>query len=163
MSGFIMFFISSDLFGKQGAVRSFLIRRVIRVAPIYWIFTTVYVLLLVVAPAAFNADRFDLIHSIKSYLFLPSANSYTGSPYPVLTPGWTLQFEMYFYAVFAFFLFLPKRFFLPGISALFIGFSRRDNGYVHSHYLLDLFKVDLGKDYLLRDAERVVARDEVRA
>lgn len=120
ISGFIMVYVRHDQFQRPGATRSFLVRRFIRVAPIYWLFTALYVALLLIVPSAFNEDSFDLGHTIRSFLFIPSANPETGSPYPVLTPGWTLTFEMYFYAIFACFLLTSRRFFLPGLTLLFI-------------------------------------------
>lgn len=55
ISGFIMVYTTHDLFGQRGAVLPFLRRRAIRIAPTYWLYTTVVVLLLAFAPRLFQA------------------------------------------------------------------------------------------------------------
>ena len=51
ISGFIMVYTTHGSFGQPGASASFLRRRVIRIVPIYWLYTNVTVLLLAFAPA----------------------------------------------------------------------------------------------------------------
>ena len=45
ISGFIMVYVSRDVFGKPGAAIDFLHRRIIRIVPLYWIATGAFVLL----------------------------------------------------------------------------------------------------------------------
>ena len=40
-SGFIMVHASRDLFGAPGAARAFLTRRLVRIAPLYWLVTAI--------------------------------------------------------------------------------------------------------------------------
>jgi len=47
-------------------------------------------------------------HVVASYLFVPWENPY-GRFYPILILGWTLNFEMFFYAMFAIALRYPRR------------------------------------------------------
>jgi len=55
-------------------------------------------------------------HILASLFFVPHYNpSYPGKIFPVLVPGWTLNYEMFFYLVFAICLFLPARLRLAGL------------------------------------------------
>ena len=100
ISGFIMVHVSADQFGRRGAGREFLVRRVIRIVPLYWLVTAFMVALLLFVPQAFGTLRFRLGHAVSSFLFLPTTNSY-GEMVPVLGVGWTLTYEMIFYVLFA--------------------------------------------------------------
>ena len=119
ISGFVMVYTQQGQFGGAGAPQEFLVRRLIRIAPIYWLYTTLLALLLAGAPALFGTTVFDGQHVAASYLFLLSKNS-AGHIGTVLQTGWTLCYEMYFYAVFALLLTLPRRWFLPLCATLFL-------------------------------------------
>ena len=71
----------------------FMKRRFIRVVPMYWITTTL-------AVAYFYTRYPDITpsteHIVRSYLFAPPPPGYL---MPVLYPGWTLNYEMFFYAI----------------------------------------------------------------
>ncbi len=100
ISGFVMMVSSQTLIGRPNGWRSFMLRRVSRIVPLYWIATTLKLAIVAAVPAvAINADL-DLAHVVKSYLFFPSLNA-EGKLHPVLGVGWTLNFEMFFYVVFA--------------------------------------------------------------
>ena len=109
ISGFIMIYASERLFARKGAGRTFLLRRIGRVAPLYWISTTaVLCLLLLGSKGAAGLPSFSYI--LSSYLFIPddAFGSVDGIAFPLLSLGWTLNYEMLFYAVFSAFLFLPR-------------------------------------------------------
>lgn len=61
---------------------------------------------------------FEPLFFIKSLFFIPAANPSGIGYFPLVTVGWTLNYEMAFYAVFFFSLFLPGKF---RIAALFVG------------------------------------------
>lgn len=119
ISGFIMVYTHFDDFGEAGAPQSFIRRRFIRIAPLYWIVTTAVVVLLITTPKAFFSLKFDWINVIFSYLFLLSRTS-AGDVNTVVVTGWTLCYEVYFYAIFAALLVLPRRLFLPVAGAIFV-------------------------------------------
>lgn len=96
LSGFIMFHTTRD--ATSG--RIFLANRITRVAPMYWIVTSTFAILLILAPGLFSTMRFEPWHFLKSILFIPH-NSPSGDYLPLLGVGWTLCFEMYFYLAFA--------------------------------------------------------------
>lgn len=100
ISGFIMV-VSTDA-GRRILAGQFLVRRLVRIAPLYWVMTTGTVVLLVLVPRAFQSTIFDGTHALASFLFVATANP--GSPdlyAPLIVPGWTLCLEMLFYACFA--------------------------------------------------------------
>jgi exopolysaccharide production protein ExoZ len=92
ISGFIMVYASDRLFGRPGAARHFLVRRMIRIIPLYWGLTTAMVLWHGFPP-----------NLLGSYFFIPLNRG------PILTVGWTLNYEMMFYCLFAVAIALHRR------------------------------------------------------
>jgi peptidoglycan/LPS O-acetylase OafA/YrhL len=115
-----MMYVHYDDFAVRNAPRRFMARRLIRVVPLYWTLTALAVVLLAVAPDAFSFhSRVDAPWVIGSFLFLMIAPN-SGPPSPVIGQGWTLDFEMFFYALFAGALLMPRRLAIPAISAAFV-------------------------------------------
>jgi peptidoglycan/LPS O-acetylase OafA/YrhL len=82
----------------------FMARRLIRIVPIYWTSTLALYLLVVAMPRVFHTTSSDPVLLLRSLAFLPTASSVhtsDGIPHPTLSGGWTLNYEMYFYVVFA--------------------------------------------------------------
>lgn len=100
ISGFIMVVSSQELFGRKDSPRRFFLRRLTRVVPLYWLATLTYIGLriwfheLSLTPP--TPDVFPRL--IAGLFFLPIT---TKEFYPFLPVGWTLNFEMMFYAIFA--------------------------------------------------------------
>jgi len=124
ISGFIMVYISRDSFRMQGGAQDFLMKRIIRVVPIYWVYSLLMATFLFFVPHLFSKGKmFSFSHLVASLLFIPWENN-VGDIKPVLGVGWTLNFEMYFYVVFALLLFFSKRYFLPLLAAILLsGYS----------------------------------------
>jgi exopolysaccharide production protein ExoZ len=119
ISGFIM--VQTTGTGRFDPL-GFISRRIRRVAPIYWIATLLVAALALLAPALFKRTTFDLTHLIASLAFAPMYDpAQTGQIWPMVRLGWTINYEMAFYAVFAltFALGLSAR--VTVISTLFIG------------------------------------------
>lgn len=108
ISGFIMYAISSQDFGRPTAARQFFVRRVVRVVPPYWLFTAAMVVAAIVFASHIRHPLLSLDHILASLVFLPYPNAY-GQPYPMLILGWTLNYEFFFYVVFAIALTMPRR------------------------------------------------------
>lgn len=99
ISGFVMTVSSQSLISAPHGMGVFLKRRIERIVPLYWIATTLKIVLVAVSPGiAINAIGSSW-HIISSYFFLPTLNS--AVPHPVLSAGWTLNYEMLFYLLFA--------------------------------------------------------------
>lgn len=95
ISGFIMPHTTRALTaGRWQQVWGFLEKRLIRVVPLYWI-----VLSYMALPMLINrGPNLDLL---KDYFFIPHySQRYPGEIYPLLVPGWSLNYEMIFYLLF---------------------------------------------------------------
>lgn len=97
ISGFIMWTTTQDQNRGPGA---FWLARAIRIVPLYWLFTTAYVVAALVSPESFFQLKLDPVHIVKSFLFIPEEHPNLGLPAPVLTIGWTLNYEAFFYLFF---------------------------------------------------------------
>lgn len=122
ISGFIMYHIAARSFGTPHAAREFLKRRLLRIVPPYWFFTTAMVAAMILLSAHVAHRIISPAHVAASYVFLPWTNPY-GQFYPVLMLGWTLNFEMLFYGIFAASLNFPRRFGLAFIAAVISGLA----------------------------------------
>lgn len=98
ISGFIMVVATQD---SRVGPRLFLLRRFLRIAPLYFSMTAVLLLVAVINPALVQSFRFEWPHVLASFAFWPMTNPATGETTPVLIPGWTLQYEMFFCLLFA--------------------------------------------------------------
>lgn len=95
VSGFIMF-----LAARNENPTDFIARRLIRVVPFYWL-ATFFHLILNMKFQVWNVDPTTILHVMKSLFFVPHLNlAFPGNVWPYLIPGWTLNYEMLFYAVF---------------------------------------------------------------
>jgi exopolysaccharide production protein ExoZ len=109
ISGFIIVHASMRLFGRPGARRDFVTRRLIRIVPLYWLVTTLFLALLAAATLK-GGDPFpDTMAILASYAFLPADTHGDGRLFPVFDLGWTLNYEMLFYALLALVVALPRR------------------------------------------------------
>ena len=98
VSGFIMVAVTGQ--GQFGA-RDFLRRRLLRVVPLYWAFTLGAALLALVLPGIFKTTVFDGQQLLLSLAFIPFYNPASHGLHPLYKLGWTLNYEMFFYASFA--------------------------------------------------------------
>jgi exopolysaccharide production protein ExoZ len=94
ISGFVM---TTILHGRPGGLQAavrFLSARAWRVLPLYWVFTTAVIVVMLIAPGMVNSS-FPGQSVVASYLLIPHIQL------PLLTVGWTLVHEAYFYLVVA--------------------------------------------------------------
>lgn len=105
ISGFIMVHTTRR---KPIGPGAFIANRLLRIAPLYWLLTCAVYAVALVAPSLLGATSADPVELVESLLFVPFRKS-SGAIYPVLFVGWTLNYEMFFYALFAVGLFAPKR------------------------------------------------------
>jgi exopolysaccharide production protein ExoZ len=118
ISGFIMVHVHGGDFEKHRSIE-FLRKRALRIAPLYWILTTVAVILIPIAPCLFQyRHSLPVPWVLGSYLFMPIPGG-KDLTVPVIGPGWTLNYEAYFYLLFSIALFNRK---LYAISAMIILF-----------------------------------------
>jgi exopolysaccharide production protein ExoZ len=108
ISGFVMVHASRGLFARPGASGVFLARRVARIVPLYWGTTTLYLAVALAVPSLLNSALLEPWPVLASYLFIPFARP-DGAVQPIYSLGWTLNYEMFFYALFALAVALPLR------------------------------------------------------
>lgn len=99
ISGFIMW--TSVERRSWLTAREFLRNRIIRIVPLYWLMTSFVVAVALLAPQATRTTQLQPVHVTASYLFLPARHPVTHAFWPVVVPGWSLNYEMLFYVVFA--------------------------------------------------------------
>lgn len=124
ISGFVIMYISI-INKREISPVSFVLHRVGRIYPLYWIVSLIYLPLFLVVPSLLNrgSDGVLAVSLWKSFLLIPSNLA------PLIGQGWTLVYEMYFYIIFTLMLLNPKRIILMlsgwatalGISACFLG------------------------------------------
>lgn len=107
ISGFIMTVTSNPQVGREGAVSYFTLSRIIRIVPLYWAVNIAKLVGLVVVPGMIAANP-TVSNVILSFLFLPAKNA-DGIVEAFYGVGWSLNFEMAFYALFAFALLIKVR------------------------------------------------------
>jgi exopolysaccharide production protein ExoZ len=78
---------------------------------------------MLVSPGSLQSGVFDLPLVVKSYLFVPALNPGTHDIEPVMAPGWTLNYEMFFYGIFALCLMLRPRYRAAALIAVLVVFS----------------------------------------
>lgn len=111
ISGFIMVYSSEELFGRPGALREFAGRRLLRIVPLYWGLTTLLIVIWVGWFGWFGEKLPELMTwklILGSYFFVPVPRPHNGEILPLLSVGWTLNYEMFFYCLFAAALFLRR-------------------------------------------------------
>jgi peptidoglycan/LPS O-acetylase OafA/YrhL len=108
ISGFVMW---TTTFGTGIRPRMFVRKRVERIVPLYWLMTAIALAVSVLSPhlkhEGLGGDT-SIGYSLTSFAFLPATNSATHVIQPIVSPGWTLNYEMFFYAIFAAGLLLPS-------------------------------------------------------
>jgi peptidoglycan/LPS O-acetylase OafA/YrhL len=110
---------SADYFQQTGGARDFLLRRVARIVPLYWISTTFFLLIMYLTPEMLHSGAGSAWDVIRSYCFIPYGQALS----PVYKLGWTLNYEMFFYACFALVLFLPRGRAVLSLTVLFLGMT----------------------------------------
>jgi peptidoglycan/LPS O-acetylase OafA/YrhL len=116
----VFFVISGFIMARVGAraPERFLVRRLARIVPFYWTATLAVFAAAVLAPHLLRSTRPDVTQLLCSLFFIPRETSYAGVV-PTLVLGWSLNYEMYFYVVFAAALVMAPRS-APIVSALAI-------------------------------------------
>ena len=119
ISGFIMVHSTAEAFARPGAPWLFLARRLVRLAPLYWLITTIFVVVALVEArhTGLAADAPRWFAASYAFLFYPHGDA---GDFPLYAQGWTLNFEMFFYVCFA--AVLPFRR-TPALWALVVGFE----------------------------------------
>jgi exopolysaccharide production protein ExoZ len=89
LSGFIIYYIHRQDLGVKSKAKPFLLKRFVRIIPLYWVVTLLYTILSLATHEHFTAWQL-----ISSYLLLPDKSQ------PILGVAWTLRYEVFLYLIF---------------------------------------------------------------
>ncbi len=95
ISGFIMVHVTRELGNSWKNALRFLLERMGRIYPMYWIWLGIAVIVYLLRPNWIYKTSDQMPHYWASAFLFPAGNA------PVLRVGWTLIHEVYFYAVFS--------------------------------------------------------------
>lgn len=119
ISGFIMVYSTH---GRIITPRKFIWLRILRVVPLYWLLTIALVVIAFLAPSLVRSISLDGWHLASSLFFIPQLSpAFPNSFWPVLIPGWTLNYEMAFYSLFAVALFFSDNLRLVFLTVVMVG------------------------------------------
>jgi exopolysaccharide production protein ExoZ len=113
-SGVDLFFVISGMImvmttaGGRQTPAGFIRNRITRIAPLYWMITFVVFGVAFAVPSLMQSTTADPVQLLKSLVFIPFARP-DGAMHPTVFVGWTLNYEMAFYLLFAAGMLLPSR------------------------------------------------------
>jgi len=114
ISGFIMVYITKP----TDTPVNFLVNRARRVVPLYWFFTLLMGVILFTLPSLFKTGEFSWLALLQSLFFIPHYSLQNPEfVWPIVAPGWSLNYEMYFYLLFAISLGFAQKFRVAFIAA----------------------------------------------
>ena len=111
LSGFIMVYVHRSAIGKPDQLKSFLVKRTVRIYPIYWIITLTVLAFFLVVPGFANNKDLSIQHILVSLLLLPQNDK------PILDVGWTLIYELFFYLLFSIAIWFKPKYSVPILSS----------------------------------------------
>lgn len=97
ISGFVMAHCAAN---RPTGAAEFMARRIARIAPLYWLLTLALFVSVLIAPGLAKGTDASFVDLTRSLLFIPFEKP-SGAMQPLLFVGWTLNYEMAFYALFA--------------------------------------------------------------
>lgn len=114
LSGFIIYNVHKEHISKPSFLIEYIKKRFIRIYPIYFIiFLFIYLLAIITKQeSVLNLDYLSIIKA----LFL-----FSDFPVPILGVAWTLEYEIFFYAIFA--LLIIHRYFIFIIVCIFLYYN----------------------------------------
>jgi exopolysaccharide production protein ExoZ len=97
VTGFMIYYIYHNVAGVPGKARHFLLKRAIRVYPLYWIFTFAAIVVSLFIPSLDGGYTLEVI--VESVLIFPTE--------PILASTWSLSHVILFYIIFSAYLYRP--------------------------------------------------------
>jgi exopolysaccharide production protein ExoZ len=117
ISGFIMWMVSRQ---TEATPSTFVKKRLLRIVPLYWLVTIFLATCARLRPNLFPLDHPVTGHVPLSLLIIPHLAP-DGTLYPVVGQGWTLNYEMFFYFLFAVTLAWSRTYQFYALNALLLG------------------------------------------
>lgn len=143
ISGLVIF-LSTE--GRSLPPARFLLYRLFRIVPAYWLYTVLMALLVVFARPLLPDQTVDWRHLLLSLLFIPTENPGGYGIYPTLNVGWTLNYEMLFYVLFAWALLFRLQVRLLVVAALLFAVCQTWTGF---GWVSEFYRSDIVYEFLL--------------
>ncbi len=102
LSGYIM---AATTASRDVTAASFLSHRIFRIIPLYWVVTLLFTLLFFLGFNPVGVTELTPEYLAKSLFFIPFLRG--GAAEPIVTVGWTLNYEIFFYLIFSLCLLIP--------------------------------------------------------
>ena len=135
ISGFVM----AKLISNNTRPKKFIIDRISRIIPLYWLLTTLLILITIFFPKLLNTNTFNFIYYLKSIFFIPYYN-HNNYLQPLIIVGWTLNYEIFFYFCIFFSIIINKKKYYLIVLFFFIFFNTIiKNFYIENIYELIIF------------------------
>ena len=104
LSGFMAYYVYRQKFGGKGQLKDFLTNRFIRIYPLYWAVTLVFLLLAYTLPWFGTGAEQDLSIILTSIFLIP--NPEWQDPFVIV--AWSLEYTVYFYLMFSLLFIAPR-------------------------------------------------------
>ena len=146
LSGFIIHKVHQKDFDKPHRLITFIKKRIVRIYPIYWIITLLFVPIFWLVPSFGQEHHTQILPLIKSLFLLPQDNP------PHLSVAWTLVHEVLFYTLFSLVIInkrIAKLFFTFWFGSIFILYMLdiQNHSFIFSSYNL-LFGLGILASYI---------------
>lgn len=135
LSGFIILYINYERRAQSVYLGEYLRRRLLRIYPIYWVYTTVVVGIYVTLlhfphyhQLQFSWFSLNSLTLIQAFVLWPNTEFGVGIPLPV---AWTLSFEIMFYLIFGWTIIARSRLSAPLLLAWVGGILANAAGVIH--------------------------------
>jgi peptidoglycan/LPS O-acetylase OafA/YrhL len=154
LSGFVMFYSNAE--PRPAAVRRFLVQRFFRIVPLYWLATLAIIAFFLAGFRPVGLHELSPTIAAQSFAFIPSSFA-AGRHDLILTVGWTLMFELFFYLAFA--LTFPLRSLEKSFVVLagaFVGLSIAGQLVRPLPYLLDFYTSPIMLEFLYGAATAIL-------
>jgi peptidoglycan/LPS O-acetylase OafA/YrhL len=154
LSGFVMFFSNAE--PQPAGVQLFLAQRFFRIVPLYWLATLAIIAFFLAGFRPVGLHELSVSIVAQSLVFIPSAFA-DGRHDLILTVGWTLMFELFFYLAFA--LTFPMRSLEKSFAVLasaFVGLSVIGQIVKPLPYLLNFFTSPIMLEFLYGAAAAIL-------
>ena len=141
ISGFVMWIVTAQ---RPISPLTFMVHRIKRIVPLCWLATLTLASAAALVPSAFSRLEFFATGLMQSLLFILHIDLRSGRVSLLLEQGWTLNYEIFFYAAIALALLLPvgrRLLFLSGalLGLIAVGMTLNPAGPVPRTYTDPLF------------------------
>lgn len=139
ISGFIISHVLMSAQPGTKDAKDFMVRRIIRVVPLYWFYTLLMVIAILLFSHLLRSSTVAPDHVLASLFFVPWPNPDRGNITPVLGQGWTLNYEFLFYLLACASVFMAahlRKYFLTFCIVALYGAGLMLKG---SHFIFDFF------------------------